>query len=360
MAPMESFSTRALNWYDKNARRLPWRVSPQDGKNGVMPNPYHVWLSEVMLQQTTVAAVKSYFKKFLTLWPELEDLAAAEEDDVMRAWAGLGYYSRARNLKACGDIVVENFGGEFPRTQQELIMLPGIGEYTSAAIAAIAFGEKTQVVDANIERVVARYSANPTPLPRLKTDCRELMGMVTPAKRPGDFVQAMMDLGATICTPKNPKCPACPFREDCLSYNDKTALNFPVKAPKKTKPSRKGAVFVIERSDGAIWLEKRGGKGMLAGMAGLPTTGWGVSQNGEVGENSVLFAGKWRFRGTIRHSFTHFHLELEVWHIHSQKCPKSGWWSQRKKISQEALPTVMKKAVSVVLPGIFQLTRKPL
>ena len=266
-----------------------------------------------MLQQTTVAAVKSYFDKFVALWPTLQDMAAAEEEDVLKAWAGLGYYSRARNLKACADTIAKEHGGAFPSTQADLIKLPGIGDYTSAAIAAIAFGERAAVVDGNIERVVTRLLADATPLPAAKEICRREMRRITPADRPGDFAQAMMDLGATICTPKRPACALCPVNEHCAARRLGTMEQFPVKPPKKAKPTRKGAAFVAVRVDGAVWLTKRGDKGLLAGMSGVPTTQWTVSQDGETEVSAAPFDADWGQAGTVRHTFTHFHLELAVY-----------------------------------------------
>ena len=351
---MESFSTRLLSWYDRHARTLPWRVGPQDGKQGVLPDPYHIWLSEVMLQQTTVATVGAYFSKFIEKWPTVGELASASTEDVMKAWAGLGYYSRARNLKACADIIAEEYDGKFPQTQAELIKLPGIGDYTSAAIAAIAFGQKSAVVDGNIERVCTRFTENPTPLPKVKQDCRDLMGEITPGARPGDFVQAMMDLGATICTPKNPACALCPLNADCQAYASGAALNYPVKLPKKHKPTRVGAAYVLQNREGKIWLTKRPDKGLLGGMTSVPTTQWTVSQDGETGTAAAPLNVTWTPKPGIRHTFTHFHLEMEVWMAETNSSPSDGWWSSREEISQEALPTLMKKVIASALPGIFK------
>ena len=351
---MDSFHSRLLAWYDQHARTLPWRISPQDGKQGVVPDPYHVWLSEVMLQQTTVATVKAYFEKFLALWPTVDDLAAASSDDVMKAWAGLGYYSRARNLKKCADLIAKDYGGQFPNTQSELLKLPGVGDYTSAAIAAIAFGKQAAVVDGNIERVTTRHSADPTPLPKAKDNCRQFMAEMTPKDRPGDFVQAMMDLGATICTPKKPACAFCPVNADCQAYHAGTMLDYPVKAPKKIKPIRVGAAFVIQRSDGAIWLIKRPETGLLGGMAAVPSTNWTASKDGETGANALPFSDDWKQVGTIKHTFTHFHLQLEVWRVSTQEMTGEGWWSSLDALAGEALPTVMKKVVTAVLPDAFK------
>ncbi len=350
---MESFHSNLLAWYDANARKLPWRIEPEKSKSGVLPDPYHIWLSEVMLQQTTVAAVKDYFFKFITLWPTVNDLAAASQDDVMKAWAGLGYYSRARNLKKCADYVATDLGGEFPQTQGELLKLPGIGPYTSAAISTIAFQNKAAVVDGNIERVVTRHTANATPVPEAKADCAAFMDAEMPKTRPGDFAQAMMDLGATICTPRNPLCALCPVQSGCKSHELGTMLSFPVKAPKKTKPNRKGAAFVLQRPDGAVWLRKRSDKGLLAGMSEVPTTEWTARIDGDIGAKSGPIDLDWNSKGTITHTFTHFHLELEVWQAVGPPPDNRGWWVEQDALANEALPTVMKKAIAAALPNAF-------
>ena len=352
---MKPLNQRLLSWYDSHARILPWRVGPQEGKQGIVADPYHVWLSEVMLQQTTVATVGPYFEKFVAKWPRIEDLASSDVEDVMKAWAGLGYYSRARNLKACAVRIVEDYDGKFPHVAGELQKLPGIGPYTSAAIAAIAFGAREAVVDGNIERVSTRHMANSTPLPQAKEDCRAFMAQVTPSDRPGDFVQAMMDLGATICTPRKPACALCPINQDCRARIDQTEENYPVKAPKKVKPTRLGAAYVALRSDGAIWLTKRPDKGLLGGMSGVPTTKWTASQNGALGAGAAPVCGNWVACGSIRHTFTHFHLEMEVWTANIEALPGDGWWSGQEQIAGEALPTVMKKVISAVAADIFKV-----
>jgi len=345
---MESFSENLLSWYDQHARILPWRVGPAKRKDGIIPNPYHVWLSEVMLQQTTVATVGNYFGRFLEKWPKLEDLANAEREEVMREWAGLGYYSRARNLKKCAEIVANNWDGEFPCDVKDLLSLPGIGPYTACAIAAIAFNRPAPAVDGNIERVVSRQTANATPVPKLKGDCRDFMTDKISTDRAGDFVQAMMDLGATICRPKSPNCGACPVESSCIAKAQSKPLDFPVKAPKKTKPKRVGAAFAARRADGAIWLVKRPDKGLLGGMSALPTTQWTASKDGETGQNSAPFGENWKMDGQIRHVFTHFQLDMEVWSAVAEPHGE-GWWSTLDEIGNEALPTVMVKALKLVL-----------
>lgn len=275
-------------------------------------DPYHVWLSEVMLQQTTVKAVAPYFEKFVSRWPTVGDLATASSEDVMSAWAGLGYYSRARNLKACADVVADEMGGQFPDTQETLLTLPGIGDYTSAAIAAIAFGKPAAVVDGNIERVVTRFTADPTPLPNAKDGCRAFMARETPTDRPGDFVQAMMDLGATICTPRKPVCSLCPISTGCQSFADGAQERYPVKPAKKAKPVRRGAAFVATQGE-AVWCVRRTGSGLLGGTAAVPSSAWSSQSDGETGRGAAPFDADWRPAETVRHTFTHFHLELEVW-----------------------------------------------
>lgn len=336
---MTDFSAKLLDWYDTHARTLPWRIPPDRSVAGIRPDPYHVWMSEVMLQQTTVAAVIPYFEKFLRRWPTLQSLADASAESVMTEWAGLGYYSRARNLKACAEMLVGYYGGQFPKTAKELKKLPGIGDYTAGAIATIAFGECVPVVDGNIERVVTRQEANTTILPNAKQDCMNFMQWQTPDTRPGDFVQAMMDLGATICTPTSPSCLICPVNGSCLAGRANEAEKFPVRPPKKEKPLRKGAVFVAI-SGGHVWLVRRTEKGLLGGTAGLPTTNWTARQDGETGPAAAPFAADWQQQGSIRHTFTHFHLELEVW-TSSNVSPKGeGWWGTASE-----LPTVFSKAV---------------
>lgn len=351
-------ATRLLGWYDTHHRDLPWRLPPRDLARGERPDPYRVWLSEVMLQQTTVEAVKSYFGAFLGKWPTVEALAAAETEDVMKAWAGLGYYSRARNLKACAVLVAKQ-GGRFPDAEEGLRALPGIGPYTAAAIAAIAFGRQAAVVDGNVERVVARLFSIATPLPLAKAEIRLHVERLTPKERPGDFAQAMMDLGATICTPKRPRCMLCPLREDCSAFVSGDPEIFPVRPTKPEKPLRRGAAFVAVRRDGAILLRKRPEKGLLGGMTEVPTTGWTARTDGETTEAVAPFVADWRRAGRISHVFTHFALELEIYRARSNgETPPGHFWSSPSKISGEALPTVMKKAIEAAIPGATKKQRE--
>lgn len=339
-----------LEWYDRHHRRLPWRMNPGALAKGERPDPYRIWLSEIMLQQTTVGAVKSYFDAFTSRWPTVLDLAAADVDDVMKAWAGLGYYSRARNLKKCADLVAGKLAGQFPDTEDGLRELPGIGDYTSAAIAAIAFNRPSAVVDGNVERVITRLHAIETALPAAKPEIKALVKAMVPADRPGDFAQAMMDLGATICTPRNPACSLCPLNNGCAAYETRTQERYPRKQVKAEKPIRVGAAFVAERPDGAILLRKRPLKGLLAGMAEVPTTDWSARQDGANGIEGAPFTADWAPRGAIVHIFTHFELRLSVFHARTDvKAPDGWWWSDQTLLDGEALPTVMRKVVAAAL-----------
>ncbi len=353
----QTIAAKLLEWYDRQHRELPWRVAPALIAKGVQPDSYRVWLSEIMLQQTTVEAVKKYFLAFTKVWPTVADLAAAEEEDVFKAWAGLGYYSRAGNLKKAADMVMRQYGGIFPHSQAGLVKLPGIGRYTSAAIAAIAFGEPVAVVDGNVERVITRLQAIETPLPAAKALVYEAVEKILPADRPGDFAQACMDLGATICSPRRPKCILCPLREDCRGLAAGEPEKFPVKQPKKSKHLRQGAAFVVIRNDGAILLTKRADKGLLAGMSGVPVSDWTARMDGAIDADAAPFLAKWIHCGTVRHVFTHFELNL---HVHRTTTaimtPKDTWWSKPADLPHEALPTVMKKAIEAAVPNA---TRKP-
>ncbi len=339
-------SADLLAWYDKNARDLPWRVPPSDGKLGVRPDPYRIWLSEVMLQQTTVVTVKEYYRKFTTTWPTVSELAAAKDADVMAAWAGLGYYARARNLLKCARAVVADYGGKFPESREKLQKLPGIGPYTSAAIAAIAFGKSETVVDGNVERVMARIHDIHTPLPASKPELTDLAATLTPTKRAGDYAQAVMDLGATICTPKNPACGICPWREPCLARARGTAPELPKKTPKTPKPVRLGVIYVAQRPDGAILLERRPDRGLLGGMLGFPGSEWAEYAP----EHQPPLAANWQtLEAEVRHTFTHFHLRLAV-HVTNVKidiAPDRGFFVPKSEFRPTDLPTVMRKTFDI-------------
>jgi A/G-specific adenine glycosylase len=341
--PVDSGSDTAallLAWYDRHARRLPWRVERNHA-----PDPYRVWLSEVMLQQTTVAAVKAYFEKFTTLWPTVEQLAAADEAEVMSAWAGLGYYARARNLIACARAVAAA-GGDFPASEEELRSLPGIGRYTAAAIASIAFGRRAVVVDANVERVVARLFAVETPLPAARPEIERFADRITPAERPGDFAQAMMDLGATICTPRGPACAICPLSAGCVARMSGAPETYPRKAAKAAKPVRLGTVFWLE-SDGAVLLVRRPARGLLGGMRALPTGPWEAQDPGLA---DAPAKAEWRETGAGRHVFTHFALDYRVVTALTSTRSNIGEWWPIAELDTAGLPTLFARAARLVTP----------
>src|SRR5262247_2579226 len=339
-----------LAWYDRHRRRLPWRALP-----GETPDPYRVWLSEIMLQQTTVTAVAPYFERFTQRWRDVQALAAAPLDDVLKLWAGLGYYARARNLHACAKAVVERHGGHFPASEAELAMLPGIGPYTAAAIAAIAFDAPAAAVDGNVERVVARLHAIEQELPAAKAEIRRLTQRLVPAQRAGDFAQALMDLGATICTPKKPACALCPWMAACAARRRGDPETFPRKAPKAQGRLRRGAAFVVVRSDGFVLLRSRPPTGLLGGMTEVPTTQWTHDFDGgaELGPRLGRVRPTWRrVRGVVTHVFTHFPLELVVYvadvPAHAA-APRGARWVRHADLRGEALPNLMRKVLSHAL-----------
>jgi A/G-specific adenine glycosylase len=348
-------SVALLAWYDRHARKLPWRVGPKDRARGVKPDPYRVWLSEIMLQQTGVTTVKPYFEAFVARWPDVTALAAAPRDDVMKAWAGLGYYARARNLKACAEVVAGEFNGRFPDTSTGLRALPGIGDYTAAAVAAIAFDEPAAVVDANIERVVARLFAIATPLPAAKKEIRARQAELTPGERAGDFAQGMMDLGAAICTPKRPACALCPFEPACLAHVESAEEAYPVRAEKAERPTRRGAAFVAVRADGAVLLRQRPDDGLLGGMSEVPGTAWSPLFDAEDALRHAPFTAEWHpVARPVVHVFTHFRLELNVYCARLggvNDAPAGGWWAAPSTLAGEALPSVMRKVIEAALPG---------
>jgi len=336
-----------LSWYDHNAREMPWRVMPAMRKARYLPDPYGVWLSEVMLQQTTVAAVRAYHIKFTALWPTVGALAAAEDADVMAAWAGLGYYARARNLLKCARAIVADHDGEFPQTYAALIELPGIGPYTAAAISAIAFDKVSTVLDGNVERVMSRLYDDHTPLPSAKIVLMEYAKRHTSLKRPGDYAQAVMDLGATICIPKKPACGICPVRRACKAHMAGTQGELPKKTPKKPKPTRHGIAYIARRDDGAWLLETRPNKGLLGGMLGWPTSDWS-----DIPTDQEPILADWQELDTqARHTFTHFHLVLRiqtVW-LPNDALPDRGQFIPTDTFSPSAMPTVMQKAYSLAV-----------
>jgi A/G-specific adenine glycosylase len=344
-----------LAWYDRNRRDLPWRAGP-----GEKPDPYQVWLSEIMLQQTTATAVAPYFARFLARWPDVGALARASLDDVLRLWAGLGYYARARNLHACARIVAEQHSGRFPQDEAALEALPGIGRYTAAAIAAIAFGAGTVPVDGNVERVVARLFAVAHELPSAKPRIWSLAQGLAPPRRNGDFAQALMDLGATICSPKRPNCVLCPWRAACAARKRDDPEGFPVKARRRSGRLRRGAAFVILRVDGYALVRSRPPGGLLGGMTEVPTTDWTT----DFEEDSALAEAprlrgtrlKWRrIAGVVRHVFTHFPLELVVFTADvpaGTAAPEGARWIRIAELPGEALPSVMRKVLAKVLGPI--------
>lgn len=343
-AGLADFSERLLAWFDQHGRsNLPWQ-QPRSA--------YSVWLSEVMLQQTTVTAVKPYFDRFLAAWPTVTALAEAPREDVMKAWAGLGYYARARNLKACAEVVARDLGGRFPETVEGLKALPGVGDYTAAAIAAIAFDIPAPVVDGNIERVIARLDAIETPLPAAKTEIRARQAELTPKRRAGDYAQAMMDLGAAICTPKRPACVLCPLASDCVARQQGRQEEFPGRAAKAERPTRFGAAFVAVRADGTVLLRQRPDNGLLGGMTEVPGTDWTTAYAPSPAD--APFAANWQAAGTVIHVFTHFRLELNVFCARVaavKKAPSGCRWAPAASLSTEALPSVMRKAIEAALPG---------
>jgi len=333
-----------LTWYDRHRRELPWRARP-----GEKPDPYRVWLSEIMLQQTTITAVRPYYLAFLERFPSVEALAQAPVETVMQAWAGLGYYSRARNLHACAKTVVAQHGARFPGSESALLELPGIGPYTAAAVVAIAFDKPAAAVDGNVERVMSRMFMVDEPLPRAKRRLKTLTESLVPANRSGDFAQALMDLGATICVPKRPLCALCPWMEACAARAAGAQEAFPRKSEKADRPLRRGAAFVALRSDDAILLRTRPPAGLLGGMAEPPTSAWGADYDPAGALADAPLAAEWRrLPGVVRHTFTHFPLELTVYLgtvARETPAPDEMRWTARGALHEEALPNVMKKVL---------------
>ena len=340
-----------LRWYDAHARALPWRVGPKERKAGARPDPYRVWLSEIMLQQTTVATVAPRYAEFLAHWPTVKDMAAAAQEDILGQWAGLGYYARARNLHKCASVVAEDHGGNFPDTEEALRALPGIGDYTAAAVAAIAFDRPAVVVDGNIERVVSRLFAIDAPLPGAKPDIKKRAGEIWPRKRSGDFAQALMDLGAGVCRPKAPMCLLCPISSACKAFTQGAAEDYPKKAAKKPKPQRRGAVYALVNAGGEMLFERRPEKGLLGGMLGLPGTPWaqGKASDAAADIDAAPARAEWRKAGAIEHVFTHFRLALEVYTAPASKGFRRKTGQQWIAPETAKLPTVMKKAVDAAL-----------
>ncbi|MBS0546618.1 MAG: A/G-specific adenine glycosylase [Proteobacteria bacterium] len=348
MTSPANHASRLLAWYDRHRRTMPWRAPA-----GERTEPYRVWLSEIMLQQTTVATVHDYFHRFVKRWPTVEALADAPLDDVLSAWAGLGYYARARNLHACAKAVVERHGGRFPDAEATLLALPGIGPYTASAIRAIAFDHPASAVDGNVERVIARLLALQTPLPDVKPEIQLRAAELVPSRRAGDYAQAMMDLGATVCTPRKPSCVICPLMDGCKARALGIAEELPRRAPKADKPTRRGVAFVLSSREGAVLLRKRPPKGLLGGMDEVPSSAW---REGKLVLADALkeapVPANWKvLEGGVRHTFTHFHLELTVAHALATttrlaKLAPGSDWVTIDRLDERALPTVMRKVIA--------------
>ncbi len=346
MSSVKALQKQLLAWFDHSRRVMPWRAV-----KGKTPNPYHVWLSEIMLQQTTVAAVGPYFIKFVHKWPTVQKLAAADLDDVLAAWAGLGYYARARNLHKCAGSVAHDFGGQFPAAVGDLIKLPGIGPYTAAAVSSIAFNRPAVAVDGNVERVVSRFFAIEEPLPQAKETLRaHAAKLAEDNPRPSDFTQAFMELGATVCTPKKPKCVSCPWQKSCAARKSGIAEELPRKSKPKQKPVRYGKVFWIQKKSKEFLIEKRAGKGLYEGLYQLPTTDWTENMKEPEGNHDARLRFK-RFGADVRHSFTHFDLILEIWTAEAQKGfrPRKGKFVSAGDLENYALPSLMHKVVKMCL-----------
>jgi len=339
MIPIPKYHQSLLSWYGLYQRQLPWRSLP-----GQVPDPYHVWVSEIMLQQTTVQTVKEYYLNFLKKWPKIENLANAPLDDVFHMWQGLGYYRRARNLHKCAQMIHQEYKDTFPSEEKALLSLPGIGPYTAAAILSIAFNKPATVVDGNIERVMARLFQIETPLPKAKKEIQEKAASLTFQDSPGDYAQALMDLGSSICTPKSPACSMCPIHNFCQAFK-KNPEDFPRRAPKKIKPTRYGTFFWIENDKGDVLIEKRPDKGLLAGMMGFPTSSWKEIQE-QNSRPEVRLIDEESLEKGVRHTFTHFHLIGEV--IIAKSRDTDGLWVSPKNLNNYALPTLMKKIRNAV------------
>jgi A/G-specific adenine glycosylase len=338
----QDLNVKLLAWYDAHARDLPWRM-----KGGRVADPYKVWLSEIMLQQTTVTAVKDYFLKFIKTWPTVQSLAAAPTEDVMKAWAGLGYYARARNLHACAKTVTQELDGKFPADLLELQSLPGIGPYTSAAIAAIAFDIPAAAIDGNVDRVISRYFAIEEPLPKSKPRIHEETTALVPTKRAGDFAQALMDLGATICTPKSPACDICPWTDECSGRLRGMAETLPRKAVKQKVSTRFGHLYWIENNAGDVLVRTRSTKGLLGGMTEFPSSDW---FRDKLEKFEAPFNADWKkIAGVVEHTFTHFHLKLTVWKAKSEAPELKSHFVKRDELDGEALPSLMRKVAAHVL-----------
>ncbi|HET6970177.1 MAG TPA: A/G-specific adenine glycosylase [Phenylobacterium sp.] len=345
----EALRARLLSWYDAHARDLPWRVRPQDRARGVRADPYRVWLSEVMLQQTTVPHATPYFLAFTARWPTVVDLASAPDADVMAAWAGLGYYARARNLLACARAVAHDHGGTFPDTEEGLRALPGLGPYTAAAVGAIAFDRPANVVDCNVERVMARLFAVEAPLPDAKPELKRLAATLVRDERPGDWAQALMDLGATVCRPKAPLCERCPIAEACTGLATGAPETYPRRTAKAERPHRHGVAYVLTRG-AQVALVRRPPRGLLGGMLALPTSDWRANRWSDAEALAQApAAADWRGVGEVEHGFTHFTLTLRL--LRAEGDAEGVIWSPRRDL--DALPSVFLKAARAGLANLL-------
>jgi A/G-specific adenine glycosylase len=344
-AKRNAIVARTLNWWDRNRRQLAWRAAP-----GETPDPYRIWLSEVLLQQTTAQAATPYFEAFVAKWPRVEDLAAASGEAVISAFAGLGYYSRARNLHACAKEIARR-GGQFPSGEGELRALPGVGAYTAAAIAAIAFGARTAPVDGNISRILSRLIALEQPIAQARGAIASAARSLAPSVRPGDFAQALMDIGATICRPRNPDCPACPLSEDCAAFRSGVPEAYPRRAPVKARPRRAGAVFFASRPDGAFLARRRPPHGLLASTVELPGSPWTGEGPGAGWAMAAPVAARWRrLADPVEQVFTHFELTLTVYVAAVEADPPDGcFWVAHDSIGTAGFSNVMRKAISRAL-----------
>lgn len=337
---MKTISNHLLNWYDQHGRTLPWRA-----KGKQKPDPYHVWISEIMLQQTTVAAVIPYFLSFTKRWPTIKDFSKASLDDVLHAWQGLGYYSRARNLHKAAGIITDKFKGQLPNAETDLLSLPGLGPYTSAAVSAIAFNQVSAPVDGNIERVIARLFCIAGLNPQLKKDVTAKLKPLVPNDRPGDFIQALMDLGATVCLPENPKCDICPLQKNCRAFQTNRVKDFPTKKTKAKIPVRKTIVFWVEDKNGNVLIRKRPEKGLLASMMEIPSSAWSTDFNLEKALKEAPLKLNYKLQpGTLRHTFTHFHLDMQIATAET-KSKQKGLWVHPKDFQDYAFPNLMKKII---------------
>ncbi len=333
-----------LDWYDDEGRTLPWRIRPEDRAKGKKADPYAVWLSEIMLQQTTVPHGTPYWHKFLDAFPTVTDLANAERDIVLGMWAGLGYYARARNLHKCAQIIRDDHAGVFPQSEAALLALPGIGAYTAATMAAICFDEPTNIVDGNVERVVSRLFTVDTPLPKGRAEIRRLAADLASPIRPGDYGQALMDLGATICTPRSPSCDICVWQSECAAHDKGTQTDYPKKTPKKKQPIRYGVCFVGQCGD-EYWVETRADKGLLGGMIGFPGSDWRDDKIATPLDFAPIKAEWAKMPVQVKHVFTHFELRLDVYHAALDKSGSNQIWAGAELL--KGLPTVFKKALKV-------------